>query len=670
MAAEKPLKLQIIRLPSRERHIIPSLPPSTSLSHLQSLIAEKLSVPPSQQSLFNGFPPKELELDSDAKRARTLADCGIRNGDTIEVRVRDVLSSSSSSSSSARPSSSSSADVPEMKQGSGWEFPPSVDKGSMQRKPMPSDNSCLFHSVAYVCSSKAAGAPAALHVREVVANLVASDPGRYTTAFLGSPNALYQEHILNTDTWGGAIELSILSTHYQTEIVAFDYHYLREDVFGRGEHYKRRVFVLYTGDHYDAMVWVAQGGGEQVAFSTKDDNAWLSARAFVSSLHGEGARSGKWELQKDWRSGEGLKKKNGATAEKERVKKAAQLQEERKKEEERSTREDVKRRSASDDVAGERKDDVSVESWKCTHCTLHNAPNAVSCAACGLPGPFVDESYFRAPSPSYVPPPSITAPSSSSAKAPKSKAAKSSSTSSPSSASASSPPSSSTRASASSFTSPTVAAPSSAGTFGTFADSGASGGQSGAWTCNFCTFLNSRATARCEMCEEPNPNAPASAVDPLMDDDGVRAPIPQQEDQLIGGPIFDPFLPLPPSSSSSRGRFGSTGAPVARPVLNEAVLELPWTCPKCTTFCPAYSATCITCGDPHPLLFGDSAASRPPEPRGGWGSLFKAEERWQCERCNTDNVPNLIRCRVCKAPNVHLLQRTRQQQNDSNCTLM
>ena len=604
MAAEKPLKLQIIRLPSRERHIIPSLPPSTSIAHLQSLISDLLSLSPSSQSLFNGFPPKEIDLDTDAKRSRTLAEVGIKNGDTIEVRVKE-----------APTSSSPAPDLPEMKQGRGWEYPPTTEKGSMQRKVMPSDNSCLFHSIAYVCSNKTTGPAAAAHIREVVANLVASDPARYSTIFLGSPNALYQQHILNTDTWGGAIEMSILSTHFQTEVVAFDYHYLREDVFGRGEGYKRRVFLLYTGDHYDAMVWVAQGGAEQVVFSTKDDNAWLSARSYISTLHGEGARNGKWELQSDWRSGEGLKKKDGKNAEKERVKKATALQEERKREEEKAVS-DSKRKSSG--ARAEQKDDG--EGWQCKHCTLHNTRSSITCTACGAPSPFYEEDYFKAPPASYVPPPS-----SSPIKGPKSKSSKATSSSSPSSSSSSSSRSSARPTATFATPPPAPSAPTAS-----FAETVSGGG----WTCLACTFLNTKPSARCEICNEPNPNAPPSAIDPFVDDDGVRAPLPQQEDQLIGGPMFDvsPFaLPVP---QGGRGRFGSGagvgGRGVAPPVLNEAVLELPWSCPKCTAFCPEWSAACVACGEPHPLLFGDGGAgSRPAEPTGGWKSLFRGEERWQ-----------------------------------------
>ena len=557
MAADKPLKLQIIRLPSRERHIIPAIPSSTSLSTLQSHIHTLLSLPTSDQQLYNGFPPKELDLTNPQ---RSLVDAGIRNGDTIEVRVKEV--------------EGGPAVVEEVRQGKGWEYPSTVDKGVMQRKQMPSDNSCLFHSIAYVCNNRTTpSATSANAVRETVANVVASDPVKYSTLFLGSPNALYQQHIMSPDTWGGAIELSILATHHQTEIVTFDYKYLREDVFGRGEGYKRRVFLLYTGDHFDALVWqagVGGGGGEQVVFSTKDDNAWLQARSYISSLHGEGARRGEWSLQNDWRSGEGLVRKDERRAEKERVKAANEQKEERKRDEEK-TRADLARKASADSskpatvTKGERKDkndeDVVAEQWRCGECTLYNSMSAMTCGACGAPSPHINEDYFSKPPPSFSSSPSASTSSSAAASSKshtKSKSKDKRSNGSSSSSSSSASATSSTRASPA----PTIASSATSTGLDTF-------------ICSVCTYHNPPTRARCEICGEPNPYLPPSALtsDPLaVDDDGVRAPIPQQEDQLIGGPLFPPMAGS--MGAGGRPRLGSQPPP---PPLNEEMLSLEWT---------------------------------------------------------------------------------------------
>ena len=672
MAADKPLKLQIIRLPSRERHIIPAIPSSTPLSTLQSHIHTLLSLPVSEQQLYNGFPPKELDISNPQ---RSLADVGIRNGDTIEVRVKEA--------------EGGPAVVEEVRQGKGWEYPATVDKGVMQRKQMPSDNSCLFHAIAYVCNSRTTpSAAAASSVRETVANVVASDPATYNTTFLGSPNALYQQHIMSPDVWGGAIEMSILATHYQTEIVAFDYKYLREDVFGREQGYKRRVFLLYTGDHYDALVWqagVGGGAGEQAVFSVRDDNAWLQARSYVSSLHGEGARRGEWTLQQDWRSGEGLVRKDDRRAEKERQKKASEMKEERQKDEQK-TAANLARKASADTAPPpaaaaktEQKDDDMAEQWKCRECTLYNNMSAMTCGACGAPSPHINEDYFSKPPASFSSPssaaPSSKSSSSSSSSSSKSKSSKSkdkrnSSTSSSSSPSASA---SATRASPA----PTVASP-----------SASTGGD--VFICSHCTFHNPPTRARCEMCSEPNPHLPPSALaaaDPFdagVDLDGVRAPIPQQEDQLIGG-----FSPV---AASGRPRLGSQQPPPPPP-LNEEMLSLEWSCPDCTSFNSAYTTTCEVCGRPHPLLFepprssataGSSSSSSSSTasgsggrggapvaaPAGGW-QLFGREERWICEVCQHNNAANLVCCPQCKSPNVHLLYRANRARDEGgNCSLM
>lgn len=49
--------------------------------------------------------------------------------------------------------------------------------------------------------------------RKVIADAVRRDPETYSEAFLGKSNAEYQRWILDSQKWGGAIELSILSRH-------------------------------------------------------------------------------------------------------------------------------------------------------------------------------------------------------------------------------------------------------------------------------------------------------------------------------------------------------------------------------------------------------------------------------------------------------------------------
>lgn len=90
-------------------------------------------------------------------------------------------------------------------------------------------------------------------MREIIANAVAADPDEYSEAFLGRPNADYCKWILKADSWGGAIELSILSKFYGLEIAVIDSINAIINRFGEDQHYAQRVFLIFDGIHYDPL---------------------------------------------------------------------------------------------------------------------------------------------------------------------------------------------------------------------------------------------------------------------------------------------------------------------------------------------------------------------------------------------------------------------------------
>ncbi|TYK23120.1 ubiquitin thioesterase OTU1 [Cucumis melo var. makuwa] len=124
-------------------------------------------------------------------------------------------------------------------------------EGSIIRRVIPSDNSCLFNAVGYVMDHDK---HKATELRQVIAATVASDPTRYSEAFLGKPNEEYCSWILDSEKWGGAIELSILSEYYGREIAAYDIQTARCDLYGQEKRYSERVLLIYDGLHYDALV--------------------------------------------------------------------------------------------------------------------------------------------------------------------------------------------------------------------------------------------------------------------------------------------------------------------------------------------------------------------------------------------------------------------------------
>lgn len=68
------------------------------------------------------------------------------------------------------------------------------------------------------------------------------------------PPAKYISKILTPSAWGGAIELGILASHYQTEIASVDVETGRIDQFAPSgiEVPENRCIVIYSGIHYDA----------------------------------------------------------------------------------------------------------------------------------------------------------------------------------------------------------------------------------------------------------------------------------------------------------------------------------------------------------------------------------------------------------------------------------
>lgn len=91
------------------------------------------------------------------------------------------------------------------------------------------------------------------HRLPVVADGIRKDPETFNEAILGRPVDEYIATILKPQTWGGAIELTILASHYSTEISSIDVETGRIDHFTpTGPDSGNRCIVIYSGIHYDA----------------------------------------------------------------------------------------------------------------------------------------------------------------------------------------------------------------------------------------------------------------------------------------------------------------------------------------------------------------------------------------------------------------------------------
>lgn len=113
---------------------------------------------------------------------------------------------------------------------------------------MPDDNSCLFRAfnTAYF------GAMDNMtELRSIIAQNIQANPDTYDAAILDQEPDDYCRWIQTEQAWGGAIELGILSKHFDIEICSIDVQTLRTDRFNEGK--PHRCILVYSGIHYDTI---------------------------------------------------------------------------------------------------------------------------------------------------------------------------------------------------------------------------------------------------------------------------------------------------------------------------------------------------------------------------------------------------------------------------------
>ncbi|TFY50919.1 hypothetical protein EVG20_g11257 [Dentipellis fragilis] len=143
--------------------------------------------------------------------------------------------------------------------GDGPDYVP-TDGGYLVHRIVPDDNSCLFSSVALVFEQDMSKAP---KIRQLVADAIRNDAETWSEVILGRPRNDYISTILSPNSWGGAIELSIVAAHYRTEIASIDVETGRVDYFSppAGQATTgNRVLLIYSGIHYDAAVIAPEVG--------------------------------------------------------------------------------------------------------------------------------------------------------------------------------------------------------------------------------------------------------------------------------------------------------------------------------------------------------------------------------------------------------------------------
>ncbi|PGH31103.1 ubiquitin thioesterase OTU1 [[Emmonsia] crescens] len=266
-----------IRGPSGQSTI--SLDESATIHDLQAQISEKTAL--TSYDIKYGYPPKPLDLDQ-LDPARSITEIGTNlNGEQLIISKKETGSATDTlvtsgqqqqqeqsgttytasqrdSNRAAQTTQPAARDISKplsfaRKQNTTVENdPPEIPSpehgGTVVLRIMPDDNSCLFRAV----SSAVIGAMDAMtELRSIVAQTIQEQPDVYSAAVLEKAPDDYCRWIQTEDSWGGGIELSILSKHFDIEICSIDVQSLRVDRFNEGQ--PTRCIVVYSGIHYDAI---------------------------------------------------------------------------------------------------------------------------------------------------------------------------------------------------------------------------------------------------------------------------------------------------------------------------------------------------------------------------------------------------------------------------------
>jgi len=149
---------------------------------------------------------------------------------------------------------------------------------------VPADNSCLFHAVAYLMDLS--GTITADTLRRLVADRMSGEPERWAEVAIAENRTVdaYTAWITNPSSWGGFVDLIVLSECFQTQISVVSLDGLAWTHYPDDANlYERRVYLLYNGVHYDAIVGTS-GGNELRSFSPHDETLQAKVIALATEM--------------------------------------------------------------------------------------------------------------------------------------------------------------------------------------------------------------------------------------------------------------------------------------------------------------------------------------------------------------------------------------------------
>lgn len=231
-----------LKLKTKDGHHVVKTEENDTLGLLKTKITELTQIPTGSLNILIGYPPKLIECQDE----NSLETAGIKNGDILIVEERQV----SAEEKLAMENAARSMEDERLAQ----QLAHTANEGSgiLLKQVVPADNSCLFTSIGFLMNGRV-DTDVGSYMRQIISQNVNDDKETYNEGILGRPNDEYCAWVMKEDSWGGGIEVSILSKFYGIEFDVVDITSAVISRFGEDQNYGMRAFLLFDGIHYDPL---------------------------------------------------------------------------------------------------------------------------------------------------------------------------------------------------------------------------------------------------------------------------------------------------------------------------------------------------------------------------------------------------------------------------------
>lgn len=224
---------------------IPKVESLLNLKHyiVKELSALKIFTYDTNISIRYGFPPKLISDSSND--TKTLPELSIGNNECLRVELIDQKC--------IRASENEIIDY---------------SKHRIKKKSIPADNSCLFNAVNFAMNQSITEPEV---IRSIISMVILDNPSEYNRAVLEKDPEEYCEWIMKGDSWGGGIEIAILSKYFMLNIGVVDIKNLTIEFFGNN--YSNTIYLLYDNVHYDVFYYETEDKKITGVFKSDDTKA-------------------------------------------------------------------------------------------------------------------------------------------------------------------------------------------------------------------------------------------------------------------------------------------------------------------------------------------------------------------------------------------------------------